>query len=261
MIPIIPNKLIEEITPIDTIMLFAAGVGSRMKHLTKNSPKSLIPVLGRPILYHVLDLCKTYPFKKIVINTHYLHEKIESSLNEYRYNNPNFPEITTVHEEELLETGGGIKNALKLVGHNPIFTLNTDAILQANYNIFKDMMEKWNPKKMDFLLLMQAYDKAVGYTGLRGDFEMDEDGKLSRPNIQGNYSFMYTGLNILKPAKISENPLKIFSLKEYYLNSDKIFGIKAKDARWYHASRPEDLIEIETDMLAQQKNASAGNSG
>lgn len=41
------------------------------------------------------------------------------------------------------------------------------------------MMEKWNPNKMDFLLLMQAYDKAVGYTGLRGDFEMNEDGKLN----------------------------------------------------------------------------------
>lgn len=75
MIPIIPNRLIEELTPIDTIMLFAAGVGSRMKHLAKNNPKSFILVLGRPILYHVLDLCKTYPFKKIVINTHYLHEK------------------------------------------------------------------------------------------------------------------------------------------------------------------------------------------
>lgn len=68
---------------------------------------------------------------------------------------------------------------------------------------------------------------------------------------------MYTGLIILKPAKISENPLRIFSLKKYSLNSEKIFGIKAKDSRWYRANRPEDLIEIEieTDMLAQQQNA------
>jgi len=243
----------EKIEDIDTIMLFAAGIGSRMKHLSQNKPKSLISVLGKPILYHVLDFCKTYPFKKIIINTHYLHEKIEFSLDNYICNNPNFPKITTIYEEELLETGGGIKNAIELLGHKPIFTLNTDSILQANYSIFHDMIKSWDPKKMDFLLFVQDYNKAVGYKGLRGDFEMNEQGKLSRPDIDGNYSLMYTGLNILKPAIISENPLRIFSLKEYYLNSDKIFGIKAKDAKWYHASRPEDLIEIESDMLDYQK--------
>lgn len=233
---------------IDTIMLFAAGLGSRMRHLTEKSPKALIPVLGQPILHHALDLCKIYPFKKIVINTHYLREKIESSLNNYRNNNPDFPEIIVIYEEELLETGGAIKNAKDIVGNNPIFTLNTDTVLRVNYNIFKDMTKGWDPEKMDFLLLMQPYNKVVGYCG-RGDFEMDQDGGLSRPYIEGNYSFMYTGLAILKPDKIAKNPLKIFSLKEYYLNNDKVLGIKAKDARWYHASRPEDLAEIEADML------------
>ena len=80
--------------PIDTIMLFAAGFGSRMKHLTENSPKSLIPVLGKPILHYALDLCKTFPFKKIVINTHYLPEKINSSLDHYRNNNQIFQKLS-----------------------------------------------------------------------------------------------------------------------------------------------------------------------
>ena len=244
------NKGGQPLPPIDTIMLFAAGLGSRMRHLTENSPKSLIPVLGKPILHHALDLCKIYPFKKIVINTHYLRKQVESSLKEYMVNNPNFSDVTTIYEEELLETGGAIKNAKEILGDKPIFTLNTDTILRANYNIFKDMIKEWNPEKMDFLLLLQPYDRAVGYTGRHGDFEMDRYGRLSRPDIEGNYSFMYTGLSILKPATIAKNPLKIFSLKEYYLNSQKIFGIKAKDARWYHASRPEDLVEIEIDMLA-----------
>ena len=244
------NKGGQPLPPIDTIMLFAAGLGSRMRHLTENSPKSLIPVLGKPILHHALDLCKTYPFKKIVINTHYLRKQVESSLKEYMVNNPNFSDVTTIYEEELLETGGAIKNAKEILGDKPIFTLNTDTILRTNYNIFKDMIKEWNPEKMDFLLLLQPYDRAVGYTGRHGDFEMDRYGRLSRPDIEGNYSFMYTGLSILKPATIAKNPLKIFSLKEYYLNSQKIFGIKAKDARWYHASRPEDLVEIEIDMLA-----------
>ncbi len=252
-----PSKLSKQIEfqiePIDTIMLFAAGLGSRMKHLTENSPKSLILVFGKPILHHALDLCKTYPFKQIVINTHYLPEKLELSVDNYRNNNPDSPKIIIIHEKELLETGGAIKNAKEIVGTNPIFTLNSDIILQANYNIFQDMIKKWNPEMMDFLLLMQPYDKAIGYSGLRGDFEMNSDGKLSRPDVKGNYNFMYAGLSILKPLEIAKNPLKVFSLKEYYLNSTKIFGIKARDAKWYHASRPEDLVEIEADMLANKK--------
>ena len=134
------NKVVLNQTPIDTIMLFAAGLGSRMRHLTENSPKSLIPVLGKPILHHALDLCKTYPFKKIVINTLYLRKQVEESLKQYMVNNPDSAEIINIYEEELLETGGAIKNAKEILGDKPVFTLNTDTILRANYNIFKDMI-------------------------------------------------------------------------------------------------------------------------
>ena len=61
-------------------MLFAAGLGNRMRHLTENNPKTLIPILGKPILHYALGLCTSYPFKKIVINTHYLHEQIAESI-------------------------------------------------------------------------------------------------------------------------------------------------------------------------------------
>jgi len=234
---------------IDTIMLFAAGFGNRMRHLTENSPKALIPILGKPILHHALELCKSYPFKKIVINTHYLHNKIEESIKDFQQNNPDFPEIIIIYEEELLETGGAVKNAHNILGSKPVFTLNTDIVLQSEYNIFDYMISKWNPEKMDFLLLMQDYKKAVGYSG-HGDFDLDASGALSRPDKEGNYEYMYAGLNILKPEKVSRHPLKIFSLREYYLNSDKVIGVPAQNARWYHATSPEDLVDIEMDMLA-----------
>jgi MurNAc alpha-1-phosphate uridylyltransferase len=234
---------------IDTIMLFAAGLGNRMRHLTENNPKTLISILGKPILHHALELCKSYPFKKVVINTHYMHEKIEESIKEFKRENPNFPEIIIIYEKELLETGGAVKNAYKILGDAPIFTLNTDVVLQADYNLFNALINKWNPDFMDFLLLMQPYDNAIGYSG-HGDFDLDKEGKIHRPDKQGNYEYMYAGLQILKPAKIAKHPLKIFSLREYYLNSDKVIGLPAKNARWYHATTPEDLINIEMDMLA-----------
>jgi MurNAc alpha-1-phosphate uridylyltransferase len=237
---------------IDTIMLFAAGFGNRMRHLTENNPKTLITILEKPILHHALDLCKSYPFKKVVINTHYLHKQIEKSIEEYRENNPNFPEIEVVYEEELLETGGAVKNAKNLLGKGPIFTLNTDVILRSERNIFEDMVKKWDARKMDFLLLMQPYKNAIGYSG-HGDFDLDSMGKLNRPDKQGNYEYMYAGLQILKPELIAKHPLKIFSLREYYLNSERVIGLKAKDVRWYHATTPEDIISIEMDMLSHNE--------
>lgn len=237
---------------IDTIMLFAAGLGNRMRHLTKNSPKSLIPILGKPILHYSLELCCKHNFKKIIINTHYIHTKINDAIKEFQEANPNCPEITTIYEEELLETGGAVKNAQKLIGNKPLFTLNTDVILKSNANLFRALEEKWNPEKMEFLLLMQPTNEAVGYTA-HGDFELLEDGRISRPDIQEDYQYVYSGLQILNPERVFNNPLKIFSLREYYLNGDKIHGTVIDGTKWYHASSPEDVVDIEVSMLAHEK--------
>ena len=214
---------------IDTIMLFAAGLGNRMRHLTENSPKTLLSILGKPILHHALKLCRSYPFKKIVINTHYLSKQVEKSVEDFKEENPGMQQIVIVYEEELLETGGAIKNAHNILGDEPIFTLNTDIILRAEYNIFE----------------------FIGYSG-HGDFDLDQEGKLVRPDKQENYGYMYSGLQILKPRKVAKHPLRIFSLREYYLNSNKVIGLPAHDARWYHTTRPEDIIDIEMDMLAHE---------
>jgi len=236
---------------IDTIMLFAAGLGNRMRHLTENSPKTLIPILDKPILHYALELCASYPFKKIVINTHYMHEKINESIEEFKLTRPNFPEIVIIYEEELLETGGGVKNAINELGDKPIFTLNTDIVLKSKENIFEYMLSKWSPERMDFLLLMQQYEKSVGYSG-RGDFDLDSNGGLIRPDKEENYQYVYTGLQILKPERIARHPLKIFSLREYYLNSERVIGIESKGIKWYHVTNPEDIVNVEMAMLSDK---------
>ena len=232
---------------INNIMIFAAGRGTRMDNVTKTLPKSLIPILGKPILHYILELALTYPFKRIVINTHYLSEQIESFIEKFKEMHTNIPEIITIYEPTLLETGGAIKNAIGLLGNDPIFTLNSDVIIKPNKNLFKAMLLKWDASKMDFLLLLQNFNKAVGYKG-KGDFELLENGRLHRPNLENNYSYMYSGLQILKPELISQNLSQIFSLREYYLNNYNIFGIAVGDYKWYHATTPEDIMEIEHHM-------------
>jgi len=234
---------------IDTLMIFAAGRGTRMKHLTADTPKSLIQVRNKPILHYTLELAITYSFKKIVINSHYLHEQIHASIDNFKstHQSRNLPEIITIYEPELLETGGAIKNAIKILGHQPIFTLNSDVIIKSSNNIFEHLASKWKPESMDFLLLLQPFREAVGYTG-KGDFELMENNKLSRPENLDHYNYMYAGLSIVKPEVIALNSNKVFSLKEYYLNNDKVYGTIVRNCRWYHATTPEDIKVIESEL-------------
>jgi MurNAc alpha-1-phosphate uridylyltransferase len=179
-----------------------------------------------------------------------MHEKIEDAVKQFADSNPDFPKIELIYEEELLETGGAIKNAAAVLGQGPIFTLNTDVILMSSGNIFDYLASKWRDDEMDFLLLMQNYEHAVGYRG-HGDFDLAENGRLIKKDKEANYDFIYAGLQILKPQLVARHPLKIFSLREYYLNSPKVFGARAMHgARWYHASSPEDLVDIEMNLLA-----------
>ena len=70
---------------IDTVMLFAAGFGSRMGEITKTKPKPLITILGLPLIYYALNsILRYYPFKRIVINTHHHYQQVEKSINDFK---------------------------------------------------------------------------------------------------------------------------------------------------------------------------------
>jgi MurNAc alpha-1-phosphate uridylyltransferase len=124
---------------IDTILIFAAGFGTRMRELTSSTPKPLINVLGKPILYYVLDSIVSHGFKRIFINSHYLHEQIEDAVKYYVSNNINCPKITILHEPEILDTGGTVKHNLDLFDSEYIFTHNSDIILKSD----TDFLLKW----------------------------------------------------------------------------------------------------------------------
>ncbi len=237
-------------TSIDTIMIFAAGRGSRMSSLTDNKPKTLLEISNKPILYHILELINTYQFKRIIINTHYLSKQIEQAVAKFKSSRFVSAEIILINQDEMLENGGAVKNAADYFNDKPIFTINGDVIIKAKQNVFDIMQASWQPEYMDFLLLLQDTEKAVGYKG-RGDFEIDESRRLSRPVQNHDYKFMYTGLNILKPDLIKLNQQKKFSLLDYYINPDsRLYGELLSESRWYHANRPQDLIAIEEGLKA-----------
>ena len=108
-------------------MIFAAGLGTRLKPLTDTMPKALVPVGGQPLLWHVIMKLKAAGYERIVVNVHHFAQQII----DYLQANANFGLDIRISDErqQLLETGGGIKKALPLFDANaPILIHNVDIL-------------------------------------------------------------------------------------------------------------------------------------
>jgi len=152
------------------IMLFAAGFGTRMGALTKDMPKPLIPVGGVPLIDHALQLAGSVNPARIVANLHYRADQLADHLTPKG--------VLLSHEPEILETGGGLRAALPLLGDGPVYTLNPDVIWDGP-NPLKQLCAAWQPDKMDALLMCVPVSHTVGYSG-RGDFIADAEGRIQR---------------------------------------------------------------------------------
>jgi len=226
----------------DTLLIYAAGFGKRMMPLTQNCPKPLLKIAGKPMLYHCLDLAAKFPFKKIYINSHYLADQISQAVNAYKRQYKGTAEINVLHEEVICETGGTIKKFYNFFkDKDAIFTINSDSLITTQGNIWQEMVKKWDPQKMDFLICISPLERCYGSLG-KGDFDIDAQGKLNRDKPER--AFMSCGLQIIKPALIATYPDDIFSLSKYYLNpSIKLYGHE-HSGYFYHVSNPEDYENI-----------------
>ncbi len=233
---------------IDILMIFAAGLGKRLRPITENLPKPLVRIAGKPILYYALDFALKFNFKKIIINCHYRHEQVNQAVVAYKERFDVETEIIVLHEPVLLETGGAIKNAYSLFeAAQAIFTLNSDSIIANNQLVWQSMIEQWNPLTMDFLLLLNRIDKSFGSVG-SGDFDISSDGSLHCSNELRQ--FVYTGLQILKPDLIMQNIQDVFSLKEYYASQQaRVYG-QEHEGNFYHISNIRDYEKISAIKIA-----------
>ncbi len=179
-------------------MLFAAGFGTRMGALTQTTPKPLIPVAGKALIDHTLDLVQAIQPQTIVANLHYLPDQLEAHL-------ADTPVKTLTETPEILETGGGLRNALPLLGKGPVFTSNTDAIWKGP-NPFALLQSAWDPEKMDALLLCVPTENTIGHKGA-GDFTIAADGQITR-----GPGTIYGGIQILKTDGLTHIKERAFSL-------------------------------------------------
>ena len=224
-------------------MVFAAGLGTRMRPLTLTRPKPLIEVAGRALIDHCLDRFADNGVETAVVNVHYLPDQIEAHLAARTK-----PRIVISDErEKLLDQGGGIAKARGHLGEAPFYVCNTDAFwVEGPVSNLARLADAFDPERMDALLLVAASAGAIG-VDWPGDFEMDAEGRLSQRDPRKVAPFVYTGVGILKPQMFDGVHDEVFRLAPFFwkaAEAGRLFGLRL-DGLWLHVGRPETIAEAE----------------
>ncbi len=224
-----------------SLMIFAAGFGTRMGALTAERPKPLVEVGGRALLDRTLDLARDHGTGPVVVNAHYRAAQIERHLAGTNV-------AVSVESPDILDTGGGLRHALPLLGPEPVYTSNGDAVW-AGPNPFDQLAAAWRPEQMDALLLTVPLSRAVGRRG-GGDFSLGPDGRLSRRG-----DMVYTGVQILRTERLAEIQERAFSLNLLWnmlAAEGRLYGA-TYSGHWCDVGHPEGLALAEEMLQAEAR--------
>jgi len=229
---------------ITKAMILCAGFGKRLRPLTLSSPKPLLKIGDQTLLSNTLHMLEQYGVKKAVINVHYLGNHIMDYINKNKFSMA----ITIVNEKDkILDTGGGILNAIEHFSNEPFIVINPDTIWNSNYLNELKIMEKefsMNKKNKCSLLVVnknKSFDQA-----LNGDFNL-ENNLVTRKDTD-ELKYIYTGFQIVKPDIFDHSNLKVFSINKIWdkLIQDKVLTGKESNINFLHVSTKniyESLLE------------------
>ncbi len=191
-----------------TAMLMAAGLGMRMKPLTDDRPKALIEVAGRTLIDHVLDRLAAAGVARVVVNVHAFADRLESHLAARRD-----VEIVIADERAaLLETGGGLKAARRLLGDAPIIVANVDSLwVEEGTPALERLIGAWDATRMDDLLLLAPVERSLGFADA-GDFFRAENGRLTHRGKAPSAPFAHAGVHIIDPRQADAWPEGKYSI-------------------------------------------------
>jgi N-acetyl-alpha-D-muramate 1-phosphate uridylyltransferase len=230
----------------DTAFILAAGLGTRMRPLTDTCPKPMLLVAGKPIIGHVLDRLIEAGVRQVVVNLHYLPEKLEAYLHSLKN-----PAIKTIHEPVCLETGGGVRNALSLLPHDaPFYVCNGDLIWEdiEGQKSLRTLAASWDSEVMDMLLLLSPLSEE------KGDYFLLPDRRLLRRRENENAPYQFIGPRIVHPRIFQDTPEGPFSFNFLFdraQQQERLFGI-THHGPVHHLSTPDDLAR--TQALFEEDN-------
>lgn len=235
-------------------MIFAAGLGTRLKPLTKKIPKALVKLNGIPLLEHIISNFKNQGFNHFVINVHHFADQIEAFL----VNNKNFGSDIQISDEreQLLETGGGLLKAENLLKDAKLILLhNADIISDINFKSIIDMH-----LKNDSLATLAVQKRESSRKLLFNDenylcqWKNIKTGelKISRMHTKELYEWSFSGIHIINP-KIFDYIKETgkFSIIDLYLRlakNHKISAFETDHTYWYDLGKQENIKEAEEHL-------------
>lgn len=227
-------------------VVLAAGQGTRMRPLTDDRPKPLVEVGGKALIDHAIDRLEAAGVEEVVVNLHYMADMLEAHLLARRS-----PHIVFSDERDaLLDTGGGVKRTLPLLGEDPFFVMNSDALWidpAGGKDNLASMIEAFDADSPGYLMLVTECEGSVGFTG-RGDFDMDDAGHLTWRKEGQDASMMFAGVQIMQARLFERAPEGAFSNRWIWDNelipAGRFIG-HLLEGRWLHASSAADVEAIE----------------
>ena len=226
-------------------MILSAGYGKRLNPLTLQYPKPLLKIYNETLLSNTIKFLESYGIKHAVINVHYLGDQIIEYVKKNKFN----LDIKIIREEEILDTGGGILNAIQHFDE-AFLCINPDTIWRSEYinelNSFeKDFFTKKSKCSMLVVNKQKSFDKSFS-----GDFNL-ENGLINRKN-KDDLQYIYTGLQIIKPEIFQGIDKKIFSINTIWnklIESKELYGFTSNN-NFLHVS----TLDIYKSLLKKFKH-------
>lgn len=231
-----------------TAMVLAAGLGTRMKPLTNDRPKALVTVNGRALIDHVLDRLVAAGVQRAVVNVHAFAELLEAHVKR----RTDVEIVISDERAQLMETGGGVRQARPLLGDAPIIVCNIDSVWdEPNGSAVARLCEGFDPARQGAKLMLAAMDQQLGYEGV-GDFFMDERGLLSFRDALPHTPWAYMGAQIIDPSIVDAEPLEPFSFTRVWrrlAGEGRLHGAPL-GGYWMHVGDPEARAQAEARLGA-----------
>lgn len=239
--------------PLRSAMVLAAGLGTRMRPLTDTRPKALVEVAGRPLIDHVLDRLASAGVEHAVVNVHHFADQMEAHLASRRH-----PRITISDERDLLlDSGGGIRKALPLLGNDPFFVANIDSLwIEGEVPALETLKAFWRPEVMDVCLLLVRRGHGIGFDGPQGFFRDPEGGLRHSAEPEPPTPYANVGIQILKPGLLADAAVEPFSIVPYWKaagEGGRLYGA-VMEGFWMHVGDPAAREEAEA-LLARDGGA------
>ena len=211
---------------IKKAMILAAGFGKRIYPLTLKNPKPLLKIGNETLLSNALKFLELFGVKQAVINVHYLREQIVEYLDKSQFNLT----INIVNEKDkILDTGGGVLNAIQHFSNEPFLTINPDTIWNSHYLEELKLMEKaFFENEKDKCSLLVVNKKKSFDQSFKGDFSLENN--LINRKDKNNLNYIYTGLQIIKPEVFSSLYTKIFSINKIWdklIKGNELYGMES----------------------------------